>query len=87
MRRHGEENELQWGHAMIGVETGNPTLTASASRALQWGHAMIGVETRRATSRGVGAPALQWGHAMIGVETCMSCGRHSCGRGFNGATP
>ena len=45
---------LQWGHAVIGVDTGLCREPAMVARQLQWGHAVIGVDTRRR------------GHALVG---------------------
>ncbi len=42
---------LQWGHAMIGVETKGSSGIPRPPPGLQWGHAMIGVETRSAPRR------------------------------------
>ncbi len=49
--------ELQWGHAMIGVETASRRLTSQQNAfRLQWGHAMIGVETRQVQSHPIRSP-------------------------------
>ena len=60
---------LQWGHAVIGVDTRPRRLLRHSPRPLQWGHAVIGVDT---SSEGVPTEEprrLQWGHAVIGVDT------------------
>ncbi|PJF46640.1 MAG: hypothetical protein D6709_00300 [Chloroflexi bacterium] len=36
---------LQWGHALLGVETKLNSRVAVALAKLQWGHALLGVET------------------------------------------
>ena len=36
---------LQWGHAVIGVDTGLSVLVECKETGLQWGHAVIGVDT------------------------------------------
>ena len=39
-------SELQWGHAVIGVDTGPIEVQSDEAWRLQWGHAVIGVDTR-----------------------------------------
>ena len=36
---------LQWGHALVGVETFAYTPKGGREPKLQWGHALVGVET------------------------------------------
>ena len=59
-------DELQWGHALVGVETSSTYPGIIRIYVLQWGHALVGVETpgdpglqrvRGATSMG---PRLGW---------------------------
>ena len=38
---------LQWGHAVIGVDTLKSLRGIFEAALLQWGHAVIGVDTRR----------------------------------------
>ena len=79
---------LQWGHAVIGVDTVVATGQASESFRLQWGHAVIGVDTLWADLDVAGPAQLQWGHAVIGVDTADGLPRATrLRRGFNGATP
>ncbi len=44
-KRFHHAGPLQWGHAMIGVETRLDDVMTEGPWELQWGHAMIGVET------------------------------------------
>ena len=60
---------LQWGHAVIGVDTNDPRIPSRARRTLQWGHAVIGVDTEAPLVARLFDRVLQWGHAVIGVDT------------------
>ena len=86
---HIYEIELQWGHALSGVETfilsdqGNPIQDL-----LQWGHALSGVETT-ASSLGYTSSAEGFNGATP-FQAWKRCGRrrkYQLEHGFNGATP
>ena len=66
---------LQWGHAVIGVDTPRRKDRGACAAPLQWGHAVIGVDTRLGEKdRGARVVPLQWGHAVIGVDTGAQVG-------------
>ena len=65
-----EAMALQWGHAVIGVDTGFCVVPPTTVSSLQWGHAVIGVDTIDLPNDQDSLQlVLQWGHAVIGVDT------------------
>ena len=46
-------SELQWGHAVIGVDTSSAKPSPVSRSSLQWGHAVIGVDTSEAIAAGI----------------------------------
>ena len=64
-----EENGLQWGHALSGMDTIKSVDLPLSAALLQWGHALSGMDTVVSDSAGNTKLALQWGHALSGMDT------------------
>ena len=79
---------LQWGHAVIGVDTGEAlelvllAALASMGPRRDW----RGYRHSHPRDRG-GSGQLQWGHAVIGVDTGTYYTNQTNLKRFNGATP
>ena len=85
-RFHAGE-KLQWGHAVIGVDTTQVWLRVSLFFAASMGPRRDWRGYNPALFLPSSSHMLQWGHAVIGVDTTRSpLGLVTTGR-FNGATP
>ena len=79
---------LQWGHALVGVETRAATIPVAPKPALQWGHALVGVETLRGLDPGLTGVVASMGPRLGWRGDGTDCGGNPVrGRCFNGATP
>ena len=80
--------ELQWGHALSGMDTPHSPATAACTRKLQWGHALSGMDTQKPSKTWRENTKLQWGHALSGMDTASAtaCAMSSVSC-FNGAMP
>ena len=79
--------ELQWSHALSGVETSRRRKSSPGRNPLQWSHALSGVETSYTTFPSCVPVTLQWSHALSGVETRGPVPSRAPPLRFNGATP
>ena len=89
-KRSGREigMELQWGHALSGMDISECNRDLIGRLMLQWGHALSGMDIPRWLATTNQETTLQWGHALSGMDIlCGSAGSGGTGRRFNGAMP
>ena len=64
--------QLQWGHALSGMDIVGSLISADKIYPLQWGHALSGMDMLRNGGLTKWPSGLQWGHALSGMDMCLA---------------
>ena len=62
------QRQLQWGHALSGMDMLILLRDACAKSELQWGHALSGMDIAYRSALSTRGGTLQWGHALSGMD-------------------